>query len=896
MNFFSFAPSTVVTVEARNALRATVIYLMAAVSALLVELYLVYQSSAWEMSAMTGLGLILTATAVLCVRMTQHGRYRFAIRLLFAVSLGAVIVAPLLLVGFGLLLGLGTVLIVLTIAPQTLSAREVNVWLMVSVIIAILAGALDIFVDYLLFDLFRVNRRLNLPEFQLIMTGIGSVTIIIYSFFLARQFRSFALPTKLIVAFLVVSLIPLGLLALLNNYTTRSALTKNANNALLTAASQTAADLDSFITMNLTGLETEAHLPPLLNYLDLPPADRRGSVEETEVISILTGLSRRDGRFIDSYAVLDAQGRNVMDTNAAGRGQDESTQPYFREPLTTDQPYVSPVRLSFQTGQPYLIFSSPIRSEGLGQIRGVLRVRYNAAILQHLVERHNQMVGAESFAILLDEQNIRLAHGRNPGLTFTAIVPPTPDQLTRWQAEGRLPLHSADQPWTDLPTLAQGLASAQPLFTTPLAGPDRLNSAAVARLETQPWQVVFVQPQEVFLAPIQAQSRTTLFFAIIIASVVVVVAFGTAQILTAPLLHLTQVVTRFTAGDLEARAQVTSGDEAGLLTKSFNEMAEQVGRLLSRLESYTEELEVEISERRRAEAALQQYQGHLEEEVAARTAALTQEINERRRAQTELVRAKEAAEAANQAKSVFLTNITHELRTPLNAIMGYSEILQEEVADLGHTQFVPDLKRIWTAGDHLLTIINDLLDLSKIEAGKMGLDPEPFDVANLIEGVVMTAQPLVRKRSNTLRVDCPETIGAMHTDSMKLRQILLNLLSNAAKFTEAGLITLTVTRSASAFNTLEPDQIGFQVQDTGIGMTAAQIEHIFEPFTQGDPSTTRKYGGTGLGLAITVNYCHMLGGAITVESEPGQGSLFTVHLPVEIEQLQPERSERSERS
>ncbi len=400
---------------------------------------------------------------------------------------------------------------------------------------------------------------------------------------------------KLIASFLIVALIPLLLLAFINKQTTEKALTDNARQALSAAANETANRIDAFIDGNLNAVRVEAILPGLARYLSLTPKERDDSPEMQLAIETLIRLSRKDMLNILSYALLDLNGKNVLDTKTSNIGKDESVENYFKKPLQTGLSFVYSMKRSPKIPDLVtLFFSSPVRN-AKGDILGVLRVSYNATVVQQLVTRQTERAGAKSFAILLDENNIYLAHSTAPKLLFKSIVPLPFDVVTQLQREGHLPNFPVQELATNELKLKQALDNKQSYLIASLkATGNQVNLIAIARLKYKPWSVLFAQPLAVALAPVEKQIRHTMFLFAIIASVVTIIAFAIGQLLTKPIIYLTNIVFQFSAGNLDIRAQISSKDEIGQLAKSFNNMALQLQTSLETLEQRVQERTAEL--------------------------------------------------------------------------------------------------------------------------------------------------------------------------------------------------------------------------------------------------------------------------------------------------------------
>ncbi|MGB5961421.1 MAG: response regulator [Coleofasciculaceae cyanobacterium] len=656
-----------------------------------------------------------------------------------------------------------------------------------------------------------------------------------------RLAKFYTLRNKLIVSFLAVALIPLILLALINRDTTQKTLKDNAQQALVAVASQTATSIDSFIDNNLSNVRVESSLPGLAEYLSLPQEARIGSAEEKVAGYILRSLIRRDLNNIFSYALLDLQGRNLLDTNTIDIGKDESNRDYFIEPLKTNLPYASAIQLTEDSNIVKIYFSNPVRNIK-GEAIGILRVSYNATVIQKLISKPTNFVGLESFAILLDENYIRVAHSKIPELTFKSVVPLSQTLIQKLQADQRLPLLPFAELSTNLPALKKGLdnttkkASSTSYLTTQLTETgDQWNSVAIAPLATKPWFVIFAQPQSAFLAPIQAQTNTALVLAVIIAGIVTVTAVIMGQILTKPLISLTRKVSQFTAGNLNIRVKIRAKDEIGNLAHSFN-------HLMERIQNYTESLETKNTE----------------------------------------------LSDIDKLKDEFLANTSHELKTPLHGIIGIAESMIDGATGKLNQEQQNNLLMIASSGRRLSNLINDILDFSRLKHKNLELQLKPVGMRELTDIVLSLSKPLAQQKNLQLINSISAEIPPVFADEDRIQQVLYNLIGNAIKFTETGIIEVSAVVIPSfrlSFDQAkEKGLLEIIVSDTGIGIASDKLDRIFESFEQVDGSITRSYGGSGLGLSITKQLVELQGGKIRVESTLGRGSQFIFTLPLSTEE------------
>jgi GAF domain-containing protein/HAMP domain-containing protein len=554
-------------------------------------LYLSVQTGIPQLKILTAAGVMMVMIGLLGLWFMRRDHPRLGMWLIIGSFWPTLLFTALFVTDFTVPFSMIILIITIFSAAQTLPQKQVNWTIIITVGIIVVA---------LLVDQLALADRLPVPaEFLTTSIIVAALLSLIYAYFVVRDFPNYTLRTKLIISFVIVGIISVASVAFLNYRFTENALINSANRALLGAASQTADTVDTFITTNLKAVEIEAQLPPLVQFLSLPPDQQQhNSPEAVAAINTLQTLSRKDPGHISSYALLDRQGRNILDILSPDIGTDESDQDYFQIPLQSQQPYVSPVLFSETSDNPFIYFSSPVRNLA-GEMIGILRFRYSMLALQQLIAQKDDLTGLNASALLLDESHLRLADSQSADFLYTLIGPLNQAAIVELRAAKRLPNKPVEALSTNLVDFAKGLENiaTQPIFAAEVH-PDEgghLDQIAVAALKTRPWFVAFVQDPEIAQAPLQSQARASLLWAVAIASIVAVGAFALGQFLAGPIIRLTAVAQEVAAGDLQVQAPIEAQDEIGQLAIAFNQMTAQLRNLFGSLEEQVQKRTAELA-------------------------------------------------------------------------------------------------------------------------------------------------------------------------------------------------------------------------------------------------------------------------------------------------------------
>jgi len=603
----------------------------------------------------------------------------------------------------------------------------------------------------------------------------------------------FSIKSKLIMAFLFVAIIPLSILSFQNLKEYRAELFGISSQKLIAGAQFTSGRLNAFIIDNLNDINTESQFPSYREFI-LGDERFRSSIAP-HLLSIMRILERREYQlYIRSYFIIDLKGIVVLSIDPANIGRNLSSCEFFKK--TVQENYsVFTIEAAGKSDVNGVFFSAPVRDEA-GVPVGVGCIQYNFSILSRLISEGNRLGGEGTFALLLDSAGELIAS-------------------SGFLEAGHFKIDNKE-------------LNVSSLLASPLSIDGiRYFGVTSGEIVQKKWMIKYIQPADLYLKSVQAHFNFMLMFNGVVAIIITMLAYFIGKKITAPVVELTDAVSKLSLDGLDTEIKVKSDDEIGVLAVSFNQMAKRL-------------------------------------KVA---------FDERKKVENEIIAAKDAAEKASKIKSQFLANMSHELRTPMNGIIGFNQMLQYTDPTVRQKEFIDLIK---TSSEHLLEIISDILDISKIESGKLCLVNDEFDLRQLVDQTIDFFKPHFSKKSISLVLNYSVPINSMFIgDRVRVKQILMNLLSNSLKFTHSGSVELSVMELKSQN---ESSMVRFIISDTGIGISEDKISEIFNMFYQIDGTTTKSYQGTGIGLSIVKELVGLMNGNIHVESKINSGSKFMIDI------------------
>ncbi len=627
-----------------------------------------------------------------------------------------------------------------------------------------------------------------------------------------------SLALKLILPLSILSILTIVVISASSYLSARETLKQSIYDRLRVASSLKDEEIDQWFRGQYQDLMLMAGLGEVITQTQRLSRQKGTGGISSEAYDRLSTLFQRVGAAktnLQSISILSTGGIVLLSTNQALEGKYQplgGTTTYFTEGENNVKPTLYRSPIS---GETTITFATPILAETKKRV-GVLSITLDLQEVDELIRERTGLgnTGTTYLVGRLERENTFIVSEESEnGVSSVDLKSKAIDAATQGK---------------------DGFGLYDNYAGTPVIGVYRW-------LENQNLALIAEISQREAFAPARALARNILLLGLVAAGLLLAGIYFFSRRITRPIRAITEAAIQIEQGNLKHNVPVLSQDEVGVLAHTFNRMAQQVRDSFTAMEGTNQVLETRVAERT-----------------------------------AELSSAKEAAEAATQAKSEFLANMSHELRTPLNSIIGYSEILEEDAEDTGQVDFIPDLKKIQGSSKHLLNLIDAVLDLSKVEAGRMDLLIESVEINDIVQEVFTSIYPAVTNKGNNLIVDNISQVNTIETDRSKLRQCLLNLLGNANKFTDQGRITFQIRTTHEG----ESLWLQFTVRDTGIGMTPDQLERIFEPFTQADTSTTRRFGGSGLGLTLTKQFTELLGGTLQATSMYGSGSVFTLAIPL----------------